>query len=228
MKQMPRILTLLVAALSISATAFAAPETLNIDAGHSNVGFNVRHFFAKTPGRFTDYSGTVQFDPKNLSASSVNVTIQAASINTAHEKRDGHLKGGDFFEVEKHPTLTFKSTKVYADGGKTAVVQGEKFKIDGELTIKGTTKPVTLDATFLGSGSIAIGGNSMGTVAGFEAVTKINRKDYNIVWNRALDQGGTMLGDDIEITLAVEAKTPQAPRPAAPAAAPAAPATDKK
>ncbi len=213
----------LVSALA-AAAAFAAPETLKLDPTHSIVGFQVRHFFSKTPGRFKDVDGVIQFDAKNPAASSVEVTIQATSIDTENERRDGHLRSADFFDVEKFPTLTFKSKKVSLEAGKTALAPGDKFKIEGDLTIRGITKPVTLDATFMGAGTVGIGGNSMGTIAGFEASTVVDRKDFGIVWNRNLDQGGVMLGDEVWINLQVEAKTPPPARPAAPAA----PAGDKK
>jgi len=226
MKQILRSLAVAVIAATFASAALAAPETLKLDPTHSIVGFQVRHFFAKTPGRFKDVDGTIVFDAQNAAASSVEVTIQATSIDTENERRDGHLRSGDFFEVEKFPTLTFKSNKVELGAGKSAFTAGDKFKIHGDLTIKGITKPVTLDAIYVGSGQLGIGGNSMGTVAGFEATTTVNRKDYNIVWNRTLDQGGTMLGDDVIINLQVEAKSPPPTKPAAPAAA--APAGDKK
>ena len=204
MKFSSRLFALALTALAFGAgVASAAPETLNLDVSHTNVGFTVRHFFSKVPGRFGDFSGQVNYDAKNIGASSVDVTIQATSIDTKNERRDNHLRSGDFFEVEKFPTLTFKSTKIVA--AKPELASGDKFQIQGDLTIKGITKPVTLDATFLGSGPVAIGGNSQGTVAGFEATTTINRKDFNILWNRTLDQGGTMLGDDVDVVLTIEA-----------------------
>ncbi len=225
MKQSQRILTLAFAGVVVAAAAaIAAPEPLNLDVPHTNVGFTIRHFFSRVSGRFTDFNGTIQYDPQNVPASSVDVTITAKSINTENDRRDNHLRSADFFDVEKFPTLTFKSTKIVLDGGGTSLKEGDKFKIMGDLTIKGITKPVTLDATFNGGGAVGIGGNAMGTIAGFEATTTVNRKDFNILWNRTLDQGGTMLGDDVTINLVVEAHSP-AP---APGAAPAAKTGDKK
>jgi len=219
------IRTLAIAALALTAAsiASAAPETLRIDPNHSIVGFSVRHLFARTTGRFQDIDGTLQFDASAPTASSVNVIIQATSINTENDRRDGDLRSANFFEVDKYPTLTFKSTKVELAPGKTTLAPGDKFKVLGDLTIKDVTKPVTLDATFNGSGQVGIGGMKMGTVAGFEATTTIDRKDFHILWNRTLDQGGTLLGDDVTINLQVEASTPrQAPaRPAAAADKPA-------
>lgn len=200
-----------VAALAILAsTAVAEPVPFKIDKSHSVVGFDVRHFFTKVPGRFNDYEGTLLIDEKNLAASSVNVTIQGASIDTKHEKRDAHLRSGDFFDVEKHPTLTFKSTKVVPG-------EGSAFTIEGDLTIRGVTKPVALEVENLGVAAFASEGRPMGTRAGFEAKTKVDRKDFGIVWNRALDQGGAMLSDEVWITLQIEAvKEEPKPQGAAP------------
>lgn len=211
------VLSVLVAA----SAAFAEPVTYNIDPGHSLVGFNVRHFFSRTPGRFKDFSGTIQYDEKNLAASSVEVTIQAASINTENDRRDNDLRSANFFSSDTFPTITFKSTKVTA-GSDNA------FKIEGNLTMRGVTKPVILDATLLGVGDVSMGGRASRRIAGFEAKTTINRKDYGIVWNRVLDQGGTMLGDDVAITLQIEANAMKAAAAGdKPAAAPA-PSAEKK
>lgn len=210
------------ALIAVSASLVsAAPVAYKIDRSHSEVGFKVRHFFSKTPGRFNEYDGTILLDDKNLANSSVEVNIQSASIYTANERRDNHLKSDDFFAAEKHPTITFKSTKVVPG-------EGNAFQIHGDLTMRGITKPVVLDAEMLGVGTLAIGGNSRGTRAGFEATTTVNRKDWEIVWNQTLDQGGTMLDDKVTIELHVEAikDEPKKDAPAAPAAA--APSTDKK
>jgi polyisoprenoid-binding protein YceI len=204
-----------------AAAATAQPKAYKIDPSHSLVGFNVRHFFSRTPGRFKEFSGEIQFDEKNLAASSVEVTIQAASIDTENERRDGDLRSPNFFNTDTFTTLNFKSTKVVPGPEKS-------FLIYGDLTIRGVTKPVTLDATYMGSGQVGMGGRPPRTIAGFEARTTINRKDYGIVWNRTLDQGGTMLGDEVAITLQVEAvwQDPNAPQQQRPAAA--APATPEK
>jgi polyisoprenoid-binding protein YceI len=187
------------ASLAIAAPALAQGDTFEIDNVHSQATFKVRHFFSKTPGRFNEMSGTIVYDAKDLTKSSVQVTIPTATINTENERRDGHLKSADFFDVEKHPQMTFKSTRIVP--GKTK----ETFQIEGDLTIRGVTKKVMLDAQLMGVGAVAIGGQAMGVRAGFEATTKINRKDFGIVWNKALDQGGTLLGDDVDIELHVEA-----------------------
>jgi polyisoprenoid-binding protein YceI len=216
------ILLLLVGA----SAAVAEPMTFRIDPGHSLIGFNVRHFFSRTPGRFKEYNGTIQLDEKNLAASSVEVTIQTASVDTENERRDGDLRSANFFHADSFPTITFKSTKVVPGPDK-------KFLIHGDLDMHGVTKPVTLDAELLGVGQVAMGGRPPRTIAGFEAKTTINRKDFGIVWNRVLDQGGTMLGDEVTITLQIEAvwQDPNAPRPEMgqrPAQTPPATPGDKK
>jgi polyisoprenoid-binding protein YceI len=211
-------------ALVAGATAAAAQAApFRIDPGHSLVGFNVRHFFSRTAGRFKEFSGTIQLDEKNLANSSVDVTIQAASINTENERRDGDLRSSNFFNTDTFPTITFKSTKVVPGPEKS-------FLVYGDLTIRGITKPVTLEATTMGIGQISMSGRPPRTIAGFEAKTTVDRKEFGIVWNRVLDQGGTMLGDDVQITLQVESNKADADA-AKPAAAPAAPekkAPDKK
>jgi polyisoprenoid-binding protein YceI len=192
---MRRIIAALVFALTFaSATvATAAPVTWTIDPVHSTVGFSIRHFFSKVPGNFTKFSGTVAYDPDKPAASSTTVEIETASINTENEKRDGHLRSEDFFFADQYPTIKFVSTKVTPTG------EG-KLSVEGNLTMRGVTKPVTLAVSYLGSGPTSNGEMR----AGFEATTKVNRKDFNILWNRTLDQGGTLLGDDVDIKIGVE------------------------
>jgi polyisoprenoid-binding protein YceI len=185
------------AAFGIASAASAEPIKLMIDRAHSEVGFDVRHFFNKVHGRFTDFSGTVNYDPKDITASSVDVTIRDSSINTAQERRDAHLRTDDFFATDKYPLITFKSTKVVP--GKDA----NHFQVIGDLTMRGVTKSVTLDTEFLGMGQV------MGTQAGFLGKLTIpDRKEYGISWNKTLDQGGVMLGDDVDITLNIAAFAP--------------------
>lgn len=192
--------------LALSATLAGAEATeFKIDPNHTLVGFNIRHFFARTSGRFKEFAGTINFDDKDMSKSTVDVTIQATSINTENERRDNDLRGANFFMVDSFPTITFKSTRVVAGPDNSALVYGD-------LTIRGVTKPVTIDAKFLGSMTDARMGRK---IAGFEGKTTINRKDFGILWNRVLDQGGTMLGDDVNILLSVEGnwRDPNAPPP---------------
>ena len=199
------------AAWALAAFAIALPVTsaramtFTLDRAHTEVGFDIQHFFTKVHGRFTDFGGTIEADTKDIAGSSVNVTIRDSSIFTANDRRDAHLRTADFFWVEKYPEITFKSTKVVP--GK----DDKHFQVVGDLTMRGVTKPVTLDAEFLGMGGVGIGGNSMGTQAGFHATTTLNRKDFGIVWNKALDQGGMMLGDDVTITLDVAAMSKEPP-----------------
>jgi polyisoprenoid-binding protein YceI len=198
--------------------AQAAPQTYEIDPGHSSVEFTVRHMFSKVTGSFGKFRGTINYDKAAPASSSVSAEIDASSIDTNNEKRDGHLRSPDFFDAAKYPTLTFTSTKV------TPVADG-KFKVEGDLSIHGVTKRVVLDASFLGAGP----GLDGVTRSGFEGVTKVDRKDFGIVWNKALDQGGTLLGDDVEINLLVEAVVPKpdVPKATAPAKVQKAEATPK-
>lgn len=186
----------------VASAAFAAPVTYTIDKPHTEVGFDVRHFFSKVHGRFNDFQGTIVFDEQDPAKISVDASAVTASVSTDNEKRDGHLKTADFFDAEKFPTLTFKSTKVTAAGKN-------KYKVAGDLTLRGVTKPVVFDVDFLGAGSVGVGGQSWGTKAGFVATTTINRKDFGINWNKQLDNGGLMLADEVTLTLNIEANQVQ-------------------
>jgi polyisoprenoid-binding protein YceI len=169
--------------------------TWNIDLSHSAIHFSARHMVvSKTRGKFAKFSGSIQFDPKELSKGTVNVEIDPASVDTGDAQRDGHLKSGDFFEVEKFPTASFKSTKV--------VEKGEgKLQIIGDLSLRGVTRPVTLEASYEGSGKDPWGGER----AGFTATTTINRTDFGVNFNKALETGGLLVGEKVELLLEVEA-----------------------
>jgi polyisoprenoid-binding protein YceI len=186
----------------IASAAFAAPVKYTVDKPHSEIGFDVRHFFSKVHGRFSDFQGTIVFDETDPANISVDASAVTASISTDNEKRDGHLKTTDFFDAEKYPALTFKSTKVTAAG------KG-KYKVAGDLTMRGVTKPVVFDAEFLGAGPVGSGGQAWGIKAGFSATTVVNRKDFGINWNKTLDNGGTVLADDVTLTLNLEANAAQ-------------------
>jgi len=179
----------------LAVASFAAAGTFTIDPVHSNVSFKVRHLVSKVTGQFTDFDGAAVVDFKNLDTSSVVFTIKTASIDTKNEDRDNHLRSEDFFDVETYPEITFTSSKIAKSANQT-------FAVTGTLTMHGVSKTVTLPVTFLGE----IEGPRGGTVAGFEIETTIDRKDYGIVWNRALDAGGMILGDEIEITINLETK----------------------
>jgi polyisoprenoid-binding protein YceI len=195
MKRSLVLVALLAGLLSAPLAATAGVEKFVIDAGHSEVGFAVRHFVAKTPGRFNEFSGEIMVDPKDPSTLAVNATIKTASIDTNSENRDGHLKSPDFFNVEKFPEMTFKSKKVTKDG--------DHWHVTGDLTMLGVTKEVTLDTEILGFQT-----GPKGSMAGFEARGKINRKDFGMNWNKALDNGGFVLGEDVEVVIRIESKTP--------------------
>jgi len=165
------------------------------------VSFTIRHFVSKVPGRFKDFDGSIKYDAQNPAASSVNFTIQAASIDTDNADRDTHLRGDDFFSVEKFPTLSFSSTSVKA-------LDADTLEVTGELTMKGVTKKVTVPVELLGSVK-----TPRGEKAGFETSFKLDRKEYGITWNRALDSGGAILGDEVKINISIEADR-QAEQPA--------------
>jgi polyisoprenoid-binding protein YceI len=168
-----------------------------IDPVHSSVGFKVRHFVSNVGGNFRKFSGTISVNPDDLAATKVEAEIDAGSIDTDNDDRDAHLKSDDFFDVENHPSITFKSTGV-------KVVDKTHLQITGDLTMRGVTKPVTLDAELLG---IAPGMRGA-TLLGAEAVGTVNRKDFGISWNRTMDAGGVVLGEDVEMILLIEAKIP--------------------
>ena len=202
MKHVLRSVLAAAALLLVAAAAFAAPVTYTIDKPHTEVGFDVRHFFSKVHGRFNDFQGTIVFDEQDPAKISVEATAVTGSISTDNEKRDGHLKTADFFDAEKYPTLSFKSTKVTAAGKN-------KYKVTGDLTLRGVTKSVVFDVDFLGAGSVGVGGQSWGSKAGFAATTTINRKDFGINWNKTLDNGGLMLADEVTLVLNIEANQVQ-------------------
>lgn len=166
-----------------------------IDPAHSEINFTVRHMMiSNVRGRFEKFTGEVEFDPENPVNSSVNVIIDASSINTREEKRDDHLRSADFFNVETYPYLTFKSKKI-------KVLDDDHGQIIGDLTIRGDTREVALDTVFNGMSKSPWGLLS----AGFSAVTKINRKEWGLSWNVALETGGFLVGDDITIQIELEA-----------------------
>ena len=183
-----------VVAFTLAASAAFSQDVYNVDKTHSEVTFRVRHFVSKVSGRFDDFSGTITLVPGKPSASAVEFSIKTASINTANTGRDTHLKSADFFDAEKNPEITFKSTKI-------ATMDDDTFNVTGIFTMHGMAKELTIPVDF--GGYIK---DQRGTEkAGFSLTTKLNRKDYGIVWNQTLDAGGMMLGDDVEITVNIEA-----------------------
>ena len=176
------------------ATATAPARTSwTIDATHTNVEFSVRHLMIATvKGRFADVQGTITLDEADPAAAEIDVTIGAASIDTRMGQRDDHLRSADFFDVEKFPTLTFKS--------RTVAVDGDSLKVTGDLTIRGITRTVVLDVTSHGQQSDPWGGQR----AGFEATGKIKRSDFGLTWNQALEAGGVAVSDEVKITIDAE------------------------
>jgi polyisoprenoid-binding protein YceI len=166
-----------------------------IDPSHSAIAFSVRHMVvSKTRGRFTKWSGQLRFDPENPAASSVEVDIEPGSLDTADKDRDAHLRSADFFDVEKFPTATFRSTKVEPNGD-------DRYKVTGNLTIRSVTRPVVLDVTYEGAGKDPWGGER----AGFNATTSLDRRHFGLEWNKTLETGGLLVGEKVDLTLEIEA-----------------------
>jgi polyisoprenoid-binding protein YceI len=197
-----RRLAYALALAGLAASPALAADTWTVDKNHSEVSFQVKHMMARVRGGFNDFSGTIVADPAKPEASSVEFTIKTASIDTNNENRDKHLRSADFFDAEKNPDITFKSTKVVAKGK-------DKYDVTGTFTMHGVTKEVTLPVTFLGAMKDPRGNEK----AGFETGVTLNRKDYGIVWNQALDSGGFVLGDDVTVSINLETakKKPEAP-----------------
>ena len=203
MRRFP-ILAVAAAVAVLSTGAVAQAVQYEIDPVHSSAQFSVRHMMvSNVRGEFAKLSGTVVYDPKNLKASSVEATIDATSINTHEPKRDEDLKSADFFDVAKYPTLTFKSKQVEKAG------EG-KLRVTGDLTMHGVTKEVVLEVEGP-TPEVKIGKNMK---SGASATTTINRTDFGIVWNRVLEGGGVMVGDEVKITLEIEMGRKVVPEPA--------------
>ena len=181
-------------ATTTSNSLTAATGTWVIDAAHTNLGFSVRHaMVSKARGNFGEFTGSFTIDGDNLAGSSAELTIQAASIDTKNADRDAHLKSPDFLDVENFATVTFVSTAVSVDGDSVIVT--------GDLTIHGVTKSVDVAYEFVGISQDPWGQ----TKIGFEGSTRISRKDFGLVWNAALETGGVLVGDEIKLSLDVEA-----------------------
>ena len=177
-----------------TSTVFTSTRTFTIDKAHSEATFQVRHLVTKVRGHFADFAGTIQFNEEAPERSSVTFTIQAASIDTNAADRDTHLRSEDFFFVDKHPEITFVSSSI-------AKKTGERYDVRGTLTIRGVAKEIDLPVTFLGH-AIDPWGNAR---LGFEAETTINRKEFGLLWNAALETGGFLVGDEVKITLQIQA-----------------------
>lgn len=182
------MLSLLLAASPAHAANYA------VDKAHTNIGFSVRHMVvSNAKGAFRDFTGSFSFDEKTLSLSSAELSIAAESIDTAEPKRDEHLRTPDFLDVKNHPKITFKLKEAKK-------LQGNRMRATGDLAIRGVTKEITLEGEFIGAANDPWGNRR----AGFSAEGKINRQDFGLTWNKTLDTGGLVVGDEVRILIEVE------------------------
>ena len=180
-------------ALLIVQSAFAA-DTYVFDKAHSTLGFQIRHLFSNVPGKFDDFTGTIQFDETNPEQSSVEVNIKTASIDTGVKMRDDDLRSPNFFDAVKYPATSFKSKSVKSTGKDT-------FDVTGDLTMHGVTKEVVLKVELIGKGP----GMKQGSIlSGWDATTALKRSDFGLAWNKVIE-GTQVVGDDVKIELHVEA-----------------------
>ena len=187
-----KTLSLFILASLFAVSAHAA--TYTVDADHTSVSFKIKHLFSKLQGRFNKFEGTIDYEPGKPESWKTAGSIEVTSIDTNEPKRDKHLLSADFFDAEKNPTIEFKSTGVKDTSGNSA-------RLEGVLKMHGIEKPVVLDVDINGVGKDPWGN----TRAAFTATTKINRKDFGMNWNQALDNGGILVGEEVEITLEIEA-----------------------
>jgi polyisoprenoid-binding protein YceI len=183
--------------LAVAALLAATPllaDTYTIDKSHSEATFTVRHMVSKVSGKFDDFSGTINGELSKPSSASVEFTIKTASIDTGTPDRDKHLRSADFFDADKFPEITFKSTSIKPSGKKNV------YSVTGNLTMRGVTKKVTLPVEYLGTVKDPWGNDK----AGFTLTTTLNRKDYGINWNKALDNGGVLVSEDVTVTINLE------------------------
>lgn len=181
--------------MSIANPQTETQTTWTIDPGHTTIGFSAKHMMVTTVrGQFNSVTGTIVADESNHANSSIEVDINAASIDTRNEQRDGHLRSADFLDVENYPKITFKSHGI-------DVLAEDHLKVTGDLTVRGVTHPVTLDAEINGRGKSPFGTE----VAGISLKGSINRKDFGLVWNVALETGGVLVGEKVNIDIEVEA-----------------------
>lgn len=169
--------------------------TWNVDAAHSTVGFRVKHMMiTNVKGTFNDFQGTIEADPKDLTDASIDFTIDANSIDTRNKDRDNHLCSAEFFDVENYPKLSFKATKIEG-------MSDDQYNLTGDFTIKDTTKSVTFEITFEGMATDPMSGDE---AAGFTGTTKINRKEFGLTWNAALETGGVVVSDEVKINIDIQ------------------------
>nr|ASV46660.1 YceI like family [uncultured bacterium] len=178
----------------IARTLPAAAVEYEIDQSHSQVLFKVKHLGISTvTGRFRDFAGTITYDPQNPAAARARATIKTASIDTDNDRRDNHLRSADFFEAEKYPEITFTA-------GRLREARGDGFKLDGTLTMRGVTRPITLDVEKVGPARGPDGRERMA----FNATTTLDRTQYGLTWSRATEAGGLVVGNDVQIVLELE------------------------
>ena len=180
-------------ALTLALAAPALADIYTVDRAHSEAAFQVRHILTKVRGTFRDFSGTIDFNKAQPEQSTVEFRIKAASIDTGIQKRDDHLRSPDFFDVATHPEIVFTSTKVVPKGNNV-------FDVTGDFTMRGVTRSITLPVTFLGEQKFG-----KTAKAGFETAITINRKDYGLTWNRAVESGGVLVGEEVQIEINIEA-----------------------
>jgi polyisoprenoid-binding protein YceI len=177
-----------------AGTQAAKQTTWSIDPAHSHVGFAIKHLMIATVrGRFTDVQGTVALDETDPTTAAIDISIATGSVTTGDDKRDAHLRSPDFFDADRYPNITFRGKRVEA-------TSGDSFRVVGDLTIRDVTREVVLDAELLGRAKDPWGNQR----AAFEARTKINRADYGLTWNTALEAGGVLVGDEVKISIEAE------------------------
>lgn len=179
--------------LATAPAADTGPATFEVDRTHSEVSFQVRHLVGKVRGRFTDFDGTLTVDPDRPEEARVWFAVQAASIDTDLPDRDRHLRSADFFDAENFPQVAFRSSRVASRGG-------DDYEVAGTLSIRGVSREIRVPVSFLGFATDPWGSEK----AGFEAQFRVNRKEFGMIWNAALDNGGLILGDDVTITVNLE------------------------
>jgi len=194
---MTRALLAVMSVCLLAGGAGAEPATWVVDAGHSHVGFSVRHLMiSNVRGEFRDFDVRVTGDPTDPTGAKVVATIQAASVDTRNEKRDEHLRNPDFLDVASHPTITFESSRIEPAGPGKA-------RVTGNLTLHGVTKEIVLDV----EGPTAVITDPWGNArAGATATTTLDRKDFGITWNKGMDGGGLVVGDEIKVVIELEAQ----------------------
>jgi polyisoprenoid-binding protein YceI len=180
--------------MTTAQVATKTARAYTIDKAHSEVTFQVRHLLTKVRGRFSDFTGTVQFDEEQPERSAVSLTIDAVTVDTNNSDRDQHLRSDDFFAVGTYPTITFKSSRVVRTNADT-------YDVSGTLTIRGVAQEIILPVTYLGTANDPWGNAR----AGFETDITVNRKDFGLTWNAALETGGFLVGDDVRISLSIQA-----------------------